>query len=233
MWFLLSLFLLSCSGEKSLKSKNHQKDISIHKVKSKKSSFTHSKPLTENDFQKIILIDAEKGQQIKVNENTYMDFEPYFIGDLNDTIDFNSKWFQEDLWYAFEDKRNYSYPKKKDINIFVDTTRFIRVEVGFKNEKYIKSYPVFIENISKDSLIITSIMSLPIMIEVEFDNKWQEWIWGNYSIGCGNTSELLLPPGNILVTAFKIYEGNHRVKMRLVYGDKIYSNTFWGMIDSN
>ncbi len=169
-----------------------------------------------------------------------------YIGKEKDSIFIQRFFEQEEI--SFSDFRN---PKVKDINIFVDTSQIIGEffkfpepppPLSYKKEilkedrlfySY-KSYPVVIKNLSKDTLYASFGEIIPIYIEaIDSSNQWKP-IQNRFQYFCGvGVSRFYLPKNEIMVSNCKIFKGNFKTKMRMVFGyeEKIYSNEFSGKIN--
>ena len=141
--------------------------------------------------------------------------------------------------------------------MFVDTTQYIPNITNFVSppisllysdtfdfSKYNnhKSYPLYIENISSDTLNVGSKNGLPIHLEIL--SPTGNWIKTNKPItGCGtDLIYFFIPPQGILITPHSISHGTIKTKLRFAFRYKhqsyysrfgfIYSNEFYGNIDS-
>ncbi len=126
--------------------------------------------------------------------------------------------------------------------ITIDTSRTIGSPMGiweyykrpeYRNEKM--TYPVFIDNVSNDTLIIGFGNILPIIIEAkDKEDNWKP-IQSRFIYDCGTgLTEFYLPPNQIAITAMKIFTGHYRTKLRLAFGysnNVIYSNEIDGQIN--
>jgi len=195
----------------------------------------------------IVYIDSEK-DSLKIETAKYRDvanFNPLYIGKKIDTIvlNYSDKVLEFDsLIYSL------SWPNKGDINITVDTSQYIgsigeirdiktdslgRVTSYYKKIKSL-AYPVIIENLSKDCLIIFSDKYVPLTIEIL--NQKDEWVriqsWHEYQCPEGIYFHGI-PSNEILITSCKLFLGNVKVKMRLAYsGNKdLVSNEFYGQVN--
>lgn len=170
--YTLMIFTLSC-GNKQLKL---MKSINV-----------------ENPLEKMTLIDTLKNV-LKPDTASFIkesEFHPIYIGQKCDSIvlNYNSREIEQITfdWYQ------YRSPDSIDLKIFVDSTRTIGSAVRFfvpppaspnskeryewKTKKYrgeIRSYPVMIENDSKDTLMIGYGDYIPLIIEaVDSLGKWR------------------------------------------------------------
>lgn len=97
--------------------------------------------------------------------------------------------------------------------------------------------PIFIKNISNDTLIIGYAEYLPIIIEAK--NRNGEWrpIQERMRFMCGNgIVDFYCPPNNIVISAMQKYGGNFKTKLRLKYESfatksSIFSNEINGEIN--
>lgn len=197
---------------------------------------------------RIIFNDSNKTNLIKdtATSITVAKFHPLYFGIPKNKIDINHNI--EELGFEFDDWSAYRYPDTTDLSIFVDTSQIIASlqpysqqiidqnnQVKFEIRYHrLESYPVTILNVSSDTLNIGYGIFLPMVIEaVDSSGSWQP-IQELFIYFCGTgLSHYYLPPGNIVVSACKKFEGSYSTKMRLVYGfhKECYSNEFWGTMD--
>lgn len=181
---------------------------------------------------------------------------PCYLGQKHDIVSIDRDVLDSSYFYT-----NFSLYKtpedSNDIRLFVDTTQYIPnnyntiTSVGihsnwneFKKIIFVKhkSYPVYIENISLDTLNIGSMNGLQIHLECLLtDGSWKKM--NRVLPGCGTGLKLFkLPPKAISITAYPISNGSFTTKFRFAYGynlntdelsTPIYSNVFYSKIDSS
>ena len=97
------------------------------------------------------------------------------------------------------------------------------------------AYPVFIENLCKDTLEIGFGNVLPIIMEAKDENGTWKPIQKKYKYGCGKgLTQFYLGPKQLAVTTMKQFEGTFKTKLRLVFSYttlKVYSNEIDGYIN--
>ncbi|MFV0530959.1 MAG: hypothetical protein ACK5MD_05935 [Flavobacteriales bacterium] len=127
------------------------------------------------------------------------------------------------------------------MKIYIDTTRTIGFSMGvwenYKKPEYRvnkKSYPIFMENLSTDTLRVGLGDILPMVTEIK--DSLGQWIEIErpfiYDCGTGLT-EFYLPPNQVVITALRQYLGKIKTKYRVKYelSDKaIFSNEVKGNI---
>ncbi len=167
-------------------------------------------------------------------------FSPIFIGDKKTeiTITYNASKVgnRTGKWV------NYKIPDSNSMIIFIDTTKSVGSPMGvweylnkadYRKDKI--AYPVFIENISIDTLEIGFGDILPIIMEAKDENGIWKPIQKKFIYGCGKgLTEFFLAPKQIAITTMKQFEGTFKTKLRLVYSYttlKIYSNEINGYIN--
>ncbi|MCB0653387.1 MAG: hypothetical protein KDC85_19080 [Saprospiraceae bacterium] len=202
----------------------------------------------EMDPTQIVLVDTFDIDCI-VDEEKYLsvaDYPPVFIGELSKTI-------QLDHRSEFESYYDYSWDRFKVPDLFclgvlVDTTRIIpnsnpytigsqpiQVAEGasWKRPGYC-AYPVFIKNLTTDTLSIGYGQFIPIILEaLDSTGTWQP-LQLSYVYDCGHgLNEIFLPPFNTVITSCRIYEGNYETTFRLKVGFDWfnYSNQFSGSMN--
>lgn len=182
-------------------------------------------------------------------------YTPCYLGQKQDTISVGTEGLDSAYFYTYSSL--YNTPKDSNtIRLFVDTTQYIannnRISPvlthsnwdEFKDIMYLKhkSYPVYIENLSSDTLNIGSMNGLPIHLECLLpDGSWKKM--NRVLPGCGTGLILFkLPPKAISITDFPISNGSYTTKLRFAYGynlktdelsTPIYSNAFYSKIDSS
>lgn len=187
--------------------------------------------------------------------NNVLGYNSFYIGKISPILSVD---FPLNSEYLFTNESLYKHPTdSSDIRVYVDTTKvipnvcntvipkkYLYNHKSFKIDEFNNhtSYPVFIENISSDTLIIGSTNGLPLHLQILSPKGI--WIETNHFIpGCGTGLKLLkLLPHHISITAHPITYGNIKTKFRFAYGYRqttrnqskyIYSNEFYGHIDSS
>ena len=197
--------------------------------------------IEKKNFQQIVLIDTIRSQLRKndVIWKTETDFRPIYIGQQKDSILLNYKFN-----YIDYGNHDWAFFQREDtlnsLIIFVDTSRIIEVPTLWDNRDSFKkyrnltqAYPVFIKNMSLDTLVIGFWGNIPLITEAQNNlGKWtsiQEPLVFNNTFG---KYQLYLPPKSIAITACNLYKGNFKTKIRLRFGENgnIYSNEFEGTI---
>ena len=214
---LFSICLTSCNKEKQKSTKLEFKEITI------KNKFTNKLKL---DF---------------TNKLTMSEISPLYIGKITEIIKISYQPFQ--TVKKTETYKEYKLPSKKTLEIFVDTSRIIGIPMGMyeyskvekRNNKI--ANPIFIKNISKDTLNIGYAEYLPIIIEAKNRNgDWQP-IQERMRFMCGtDIFNFYCPPNNIVISAMQKYSGNFKTTLRLKYESfgsesSIFSNEINGVIN--
>ena len=227
---LTNFFLTSCAQKAD------------NKEKIETSSIQQVKATSSNDYSAIKLIDRfdNKLVQDTTSEKTEAQFSPVYIGEKKNEVSLTYK--TEKIGNRVEQWDRHKRPNEKSLIITIDTRRIIGSPMGvweyykkpeYRNEKM--AFPVFIENLSTDTLNIGFGDILPIIIEAkDKEGKWRP-IQRQFIYDCGKgLSEFYLAPSQISITTMKIFAGDFNTKLRLAYGysgDKIYSNEIDGQIN--
>lgn len=206
------------------------------------------------DFSKIVLIDTFDNELVldTVNHARRTKYYPLYIGKYQDTISLEYTTESINLPIKYTNVE-YKYPDSLDVRIFIDTTKIIGSGIGqlllpspnandeldffggFRWRGKYKSYPVFIENISADTLALGSgnLLTAPTLEAKDSNDVWIpiERI-GVYMCGTG-LKPIYLLPDEIVVTHCKIYSGTYKTKLRLALdlNRPIFSNEFEGTIN--
>jgi len=225
---LLIIILISCGKEKSI--------------------FENQDKLL-NRLRDVELLDTFANQLILATANTITEanYHPLYIGPKRDSI--RLSYSSRKIRSRIIDEELYQIPKIGELEIYVDSSRIIgsgnddifhngqgsKIEWEyFDNRGEIKSYPIFIENRSVDTLIVGYGEYIPIILEGEDSlGKWRP-IQEHYIYNCGTgLTNFYLPPDELLITYCKQYDGDYRTKLRIVFGDgkMNYSNEFEGRIN--
>lgn len=145
---------------------------------------------------------------------------------LRDTLELISKNYQrkknniDKHIFNIKDIENIRTIYYDTISIFVDTTQII-------SKNNYKAYPVIIENIKSDTLIIGNSYSDRISGELEAifpDGKWRA-ITDNYWHGLPVDYQIILLKNEIIITSLFVYDGEYKTRLRFRVG-KNYSNEF-------
>jgi hypothetical protein len=195
------------------------------------------------EYNEIELIDkfTNKLKLDYADKLTVAEISPLYIGKISEEIKIsyqNYKTVEKNQTF-----KKYKFPKQNSLEIFIDTTRIIGIPMGLyeysktekRNDKI--ANPIFIKNISNDTLIIGYAEYLPIIIEAK--NRNGEWrpIQERMRFMCGNgIVDFYCPPNNIVISAMQKYNGNFKTKLRLKYesfGSKscVFSNEINGKIN--
>ena len=170
------------------------------------------------------------------------EFAPIYIGDIKASIQLIYKPEKTGNRIEFE---NISplYPTEQSLTLTIDTSRIIGMPMSvweyYKKTEYRRefmAFPVFIENISSDTLIIGEGDMFPISIEAkDKKGKWCK-ILNPFERECGTDLKVIfLAPHQLAITAIPICEGSFRTEIRLVFrlsdNRYVYSNVIEGKIE--
>ena len=197
----------------------------------------------------IVLLDTLTTELKKDTSTSLKDaeFHPLYIGKRADSIqiiyDPNKV---ENVTHEWD---LYKKPDSLDLTITIDTSRLIasvqkyidwkmadslgEISPIFYSLQY-QSYPVIIENKTSDTLEIGYGEYIPLIIEAKDQNGEWKPIQKPFVYFCGTGMPFyFLPPEEILITSCKIFDGDFKTTLRLVYGweKQNYSNEFSGFID--
>lgn len=172
---------------------------------------------------------------------TTSELAPLYIGEIKENIAISYQTYK-----TVEKKRTYKEykrPTKNSLEIFIDTSRIIGIPMGMyeysntgkRNNKM--AHPIFIKNISKDTLIVGYAEYFPMIIEAK--NRNGQWlpIQKRMTFMCGNgIVDFYCPPNNIIISSMPKYSGNFKTKLRLRYESfnseaSIFSNEIYGVIN--
>lgn len=208
-------------------------------------------------FSKNIKIIQDSTNIIKIKnlkEKDYVFSNIMYIGKIKNRVELLNNLFlppppepliKEDLkWekYRLKKKKRWNEIIKylKNYNEFSLITKDkIKLEfkerdtiIGFDDTdlEYYKSFPIFIKNVSKDTISLGTSGYFPIILEAK--NKEEKWIEINkFPRICGSFSNVVcLPPNEIIITSMFHYNGNYKTKLRLKFSDFI-SREFEGNIN--
>lgn len=192
------------------------------------------------DFKIPVVSDTSKSIIIARNTIWLQDgnFCPYYLGPWKDSINVPYKQNLKKFFVYDGARMRYHEPDSVEILLVVDTTKIIsdkkmnwgRKGIEYSIEAY-KAYPVFIVNLTNDTLNIGYGDHLPIIMEAMDNNgRWRP-IEEPYIYFCGTgLNDIILPPKEIIVTAAPIDSGEIKTKIRLRF-NKILSNEFSGTIN--
>lgn len=213
------------------------------------------------NFESIELIDTfnNKLKLDIANSITEAEFHPAYIGIRKDSIKLT--YWSGDVTHRSNDWRKFKEPDSIDLKIYVDTTRIIGAvndvplpppppPLIFKEgekEKYdfwekqtfrgdIKSYPVFITNISNDTLKVGTGENIKLITEAKDSlGNWKP-IQKPSNLLCGTGLTLYyLPSTEIILTSCKLFDGDFETTMRLIFESDadiiIKSNEFKGKMN--
>ena len=222
---LLLFILISCST-------SSKKAEPILEEKPTIEASIYSEIVLWDRFDNALVLDT-------VNYVEEAEFPPVYIGPKADSIELiykPSKIAYRD--FVFE---KYTPIDSGDFKLFIDTTRAIGrsmdIQGSYQKAEYRKnkkSYPIFIENIAADTLFIGADRTLGFIVEAQDSTGVWRPTQEIRSIRCG-TGILghYLPPSYIAISSMKIYHGDFKTKLRLVFqsDEKIYSNEITGYIN--
>lgn len=200
----------------------------------------------ENDkiaYNEIKLIDkfTNKLTLDSATRLTVSEISPLYIGKIAEEIKISYQNYE--TVKKNRTFKKYKFPKQNALEIVIDTTRIIGIPMGLyeysriekRNDKI--ANPIFIKNMTNDTLIMGYAEYLPIIIEAK--NRRGEWqpIQERMTFMCGNgIVEFYCPPKNIVISAMPKYAGNFKTKLRLKYESfasktRIFSNEINGQIN--
>lgn len=195
-------------------------------------------------FSKNITIIQDTVQNLKIKnikEKDYTTSNIMYIGKIKDSVELLNNLFlpppPEPLTSSNEDKKWKKYRLKKEM-IWEDLMKYLKDFHKFQlikkenislefNEKdtiisfddinldYYKSFPIYIKNISKDTLSLGTEGYFPILVEGKNRNgKWVEINKFPLHCGTGSYSTICLPPNEIIITSMFHYKGNYKTRLR-------------------
>ncbi|WP_146141978.1 hypothetical protein [Prolixibacter denitrificans] len=222
---LLILVLTSCQN-------GDAKKVRPEIQKSEKKVFPYSGIVLYDHFDNELLLDT-------ITNHFEAQFSPVYIGNLKDSIQLTYK--PSKIENRTPDWDKYKRPAPNDLQIYIDTTKTIGFPMSvweyYKKPEYRvgkKSYPIFIENKSSDTLSIGLGDILPMITETKDTlGEWTE-IERPFIYDCGTgLTELYLPPNEIVITALRQNFGTTNTKFRVKYelaDSAVYSNEINGKI---
>ena len=171
-------------------------------------------------------------------------FAPIYIGDIKPAIQLVYKPEKTGNRITFEDIRP-KYPTEQSLTLTIDTSRTIGMPMSvweyYKKTEYRRefmAFPVFIENIINDTLIIGEGDIFPISIEAKGrDGIWRR-VLNPLEFECGtDLKAIFLAPHQIAITAIPICEGTFRTEIRLAFrlskNQFVFSNAIEGYVEEN
>ena len=222
---LTLLVFTSCQNQEA-------KKVAPEVEKSERKELPYSDIVLYDDFDNELLLDT-------ISNHFEAQFSPVYIGDLGDSIRLTYKPAKIDNRTPDWDK--YRRPNPNDLGIYIDTTKTIGFSMSvweyYKKPEYRvgkKSYPVFIENKSTDTLSIGIGDILPMTTEIKDSiGQWME-IERPFIYDCGTgLTEFFLPPNQVAITALRQNFGTTKTKFRVKYeltDSAVYSNEIDGRI---
>lgn len=240
---ILLIFISSLFGCRNYNSESYIneenkaiKDISLHNCDNESEKYNFSQININDKFTNIL----EKDTSFEISE---AQFSPLYIGDFKKDIILIYKTEKiGNRTYDLLDYDLYKRPDTSSIRIFIDTNRIIGSPMSvweyydkpeYRNSKI--AYPVFISNISVDTLNIGLGNILPMVIEAKDENGNWKPIQNEFIYDCGTGLTIIyIAPNQITITSMKLFHGDFKTKLRLVFGyfnDKVYSNEIDGYIN--
>ena len=172
-----------------------------------------------------------------------MEFAPVYLGDIKPLVQLT---YKPELTGNRIDLDDHIMGSPTDSTLFltIDTNRIVGLPMSiweyYKKPEYrrgIMAFPVFLENISNDTMDVGS-GDLFTNIIVEAKNKDGQWqrLSHPYIFECGTDMKtIFLAPHQIAITAMPVCQGDFRTLLRLVFllnDDKcLYSNVIEGFVD--
>ncbi len=157
------------------------------------------------------------------------EYFPFYIGRYLDSI--SAHPFREYDRPPIYEIGTFRDPDSTNFFIYIDTTREIS---GISPQLImdsiaISSYPVFVYNLSGDTLNLRRGYGLPFYLEAFTSKKKWEVVEHPYFNFCGTgLSVIYLAPKQIAITSVPIYSSERRQKMRLSYGSPFSTTRKWG-----
>ena len=201
----LSLLLISCNY------KRNDIELTIHNfpkiIHDKTTDSLSIFPIRSlNDGKHHPLFIGEYCHEIKIKENIILTngFQKYI----------------DDYWKSI---KRLKWSDSTIMPIIIDTTQILEV-----NNR--KSFPILIQNNTKDSVLIGYGDRIPLITEALNQNgEWQA-IEERYVYMCGTgLNSIILPPNELLISSIFIYSGDLPTKLRVKMGNN-YSQEFLGNI---
>ncbi len=228
-FIILTLIILtSCQNQDA-------KNVELRSDKSEQQEFPYSDIVLYDYFDDELLFDT-------ISNHSEAQFSPMYIGEARDSIKLTYKPAKIESRTLDWDK--YRRPNLNDLGIYIDTAKTIGFSMSvweyYKKPEYRvgkKSYPVFIENKSNDTLSIGFGDILPMITETK--DTLGQWIEIEtpfiYPCATGLT-KFFLPPNQVVITALRQSFGVTKVKYRIKYeliDGPVYSNEIIGKYKLN
>lgn len=231
VFYLMCIFFLTSFSQSY--NKRVSKNSSVKNNSTSKQKDYYAKPRLIDTFNNILQKDT--ATSISVAQ-----FSPIYIGEKKNElkITYNTSKVGNRMYKLGRHKK----PDPKKMIISIDTTQTVGSPMGvweyLKKPEYRVdkiAYPVFIENLSKDTLEIGFGNILPIIMEAKDENGTWKPIQKKFKYGCGKgLTQFYLGPKQLAVTTMKQFEGTFKTKLRLVFSYttlKVYSNEIDGYIN--
>ncbi len=226
---ILLILLFSCQGNNKMK--NNEKILIVAENKKKRY------------FPFIIDTIAQSARDFKVHRDNVWckegNYRQVYIGDKKDTIFLmNGRELYKNYIYNHNKAKTYKRIDSTRITIEVDTTTIL-VDKFTKTDS-LKSYPVFIKNITKDTVIIGAGNHFPMRLEAKNEKGIWKPIEEYFIYDCGTgLNTTLLPANKLAIVLVPIFKGSFKIKLRLGYANRwgrephftTYSNEFTGTIN--
>jgi hypothetical protein len=163
----------------------------------------------------------------------------YYIGKLQDSIFlFPIRNGDPSLKYTKKIPKNTEFPFAKYSLDLLEKNKLKSayeavVDIQIDTTYYISnSYPTFITNISKDTIIIANGRRIELILEaIDSNENWRP-IQEDYISFCGNSylMSTILPPHEFALTLTPVFRGDYSTQLRLKLGSN-YSKPFHGKIN--
>lgn len=198
---------------------------------------TVSEPLSEIT-SKIVLINPleQKGDFKRAHYCQEGNFNPLYMGAMQDTILLNHDYLFDTCGICFEPSVSFGFMEPHDLHL--DTCQTITIRTAgydFENESFSEglnlAYPLYMRNTSSDTIIIG--LGNHISLVLEAKNQFGEWqvIETIYNYICGTGLNFIISyPDQVTVTAVPIYQGSFKTQCRVRLGKSI-SESFEASID--
>lgn len=214
-----------------------------------------NKKVNQINYSSFELVDTSSFLMSYKNDSitSQANYNPLSIGKIEKTIKLvydNFNQFEDYFVYLDAPFPTFSMPNPQRIEIFVDTTKTIanvnpykfipppqpnKLKKANKVEGYY-AYPVFIRNISTDTVWIGYGNYIGLLVEAKDSlGEWKE-IEKPFIYHCGTgLNDIVLPPNYLTVTSTIKYKGRYKTKMRVKtmnnFENEVYSNEFTGTIN--
>ncbi len=172
-----------------------------------------------------------------------MEFAPIYLGDIKPIVQLT---YKPELTGNRIDMDNHKMKSPTDSTLFlsIDTNRIVGMPMSiweyYRKPEYrrgIMAFPVFLENISNDTLDV-GFGDLFTDIIVEAKNKEGQWqrLSRPYIFECGtDMKKIFLAPHQIAITAMPVCQGDFHTQLRLVFllkdNECLYSNNIECFVD--